>query len=158
MSGMSGKAVRETLGFLGVVASLVFVGLEIRNNTVVAQAATRQSVVDQAMGLYGNIITNEQLRELIIAASADPTGFDRSPSDELLLRFYFRSVFDVMENAFYHFQNGTLDDEYWASVDRGFRSGLGTAHGACKIPQVASSSCPNSPGQAKGRYSSLHSQ
>ena len=30
MSGMSGKAIRETLGFIGVIASLVFVGLEVR--------------------------------------------------------------------------------------------------------------------------------
>ena len=30
---MSGKAIRETLGFVVVVAGLVFVGLEIRQNT-----------------------------------------------------------------------------------------------------------------------------
>ncbi len=36
MSGMSGKNFRETVGLLLVVASLVFVGLEIRQNTLVA--------------------------------------------------------------------------------------------------------------------------
>ncbi len=35
---MSGKAIRETLGFLAVVASMVFVGMEIRQNTVIAHA------------------------------------------------------------------------------------------------------------------------
>ena len=35
---MSGMALRETLGFLGVMASLVFVGLEIRQNTALARA------------------------------------------------------------------------------------------------------------------------
>ena len=39
---MSGKVVRETLGFLGVVASLMFVGLEIRQNTAVARGQARQ--------------------------------------------------------------------------------------------------------------------
>ncbi len=38
---MSGKAIRESLGFLAVVASMVLVGLEIRQNTTVARAATR---------------------------------------------------------------------------------------------------------------------
>ena len=37
---MSGKAVRETLGFLGVMASLVFVGLEIRQGASATRAAT----------------------------------------------------------------------------------------------------------------------
>ena len=36
---MSGKAIRETLGFLAVVAGLVFVGLEIRQNTIAARSA-----------------------------------------------------------------------------------------------------------------------
>jgi len=35
---MSGRAVRETLAALGVIASLVFVGAEIRQNTTVARA------------------------------------------------------------------------------------------------------------------------
>ena len=38
---MSGKAIRETVGFLAVVASLVFVGMEIRQNTQVARGQTR---------------------------------------------------------------------------------------------------------------------
>jgi hypothetical protein len=41
---MSGKAVRETLGFLAVVASMVFVGLEIRTSNVQARAAAYQAI------------------------------------------------------------------------------------------------------------------
>lgn len=41
---MSGKAIRETLGFVGVIVSLAFVGLEIRQNTVAARAAAYQAV------------------------------------------------------------------------------------------------------------------
>ena len=39
---MSGKAIREALAALGVMASMVFVGLEIRQNTIVARAAAYQ--------------------------------------------------------------------------------------------------------------------
>jgi hypothetical protein len=41
---MSGKAVRETLAALGVIASMVFVGMEIRQNTAVARGQTRQEL------------------------------------------------------------------------------------------------------------------
>jgi hypothetical protein len=42
---MSGKAVRETLGFLVVVAGLVFVGLEIQQNTAIARGQLHRAVV-----------------------------------------------------------------------------------------------------------------
>lgn len=35
---MSGKAIRETLAALGVIASMVFVGIEIRQNTLLVEA------------------------------------------------------------------------------------------------------------------------
>ena len=41
---MSGKAIRETLGFGAVVAGLVFVGLEIQQNNRLAQAAAYQAI------------------------------------------------------------------------------------------------------------------
>jgi hypothetical protein len=41
---VSGKEVREVVGFAGVVASLVFVGVEIRQNTVTARAAAYQAM------------------------------------------------------------------------------------------------------------------
>ena len=41
---MKGKAIRETVGFLAVVASLVFVGMEIRQNNTLARAAAYESI------------------------------------------------------------------------------------------------------------------
>ncbi len=41
---MSGKAIRETLAALGLIASLVFVGVEIRQNTIASRAAAYQAI------------------------------------------------------------------------------------------------------------------
>lgn len=41
---MSSKAIRETLATLGVIASLIFVGIEIRNGTTQARAAAYQAL------------------------------------------------------------------------------------------------------------------
>ena len=41
---MSAKAIRETLGFIGVIASMVFVGLEIQQNTIASQAEAYQAI------------------------------------------------------------------------------------------------------------------
>ena len=41
---MKGEKVREAIGFLGVIASLIFVGLEVRQNTVATRAAAYQAM------------------------------------------------------------------------------------------------------------------
>ena len=41
---MSSKAIREALAALGVIASLLFVGFEIRQNTMVARASAYQAI------------------------------------------------------------------------------------------------------------------
>ncbi len=56
---MSGKAIRETLGFLAVVAGLAFVGMEIRQNNTLAQAAQQNDIYDAS-------------REIDLAVAADP--------------------------------------------------------------------------------------
>lgn len=48
---MSGKALPETLAALGVIASLVFVGTEIWQNTNVARAATRQALAETSVDI-----------------------------------------------------------------------------------------------------------
>lgn len=62
---MSGREIRETVGFLGVMASLVFVGLEIRQNTRVARAEAYRSVAGmEADGLLA-AATDPQLSGLL---------------------------------------------------------------------------------------------
>ena len=39
---MSRNAIRETVGFVGVIASLIFVGMEINQNALASRAAAIQ--------------------------------------------------------------------------------------------------------------------
>ena len=48
---MSGKAIRETLGFLAVVASLMFVGLQLRQSNEWAKQEALQSHIEDWTGL-----------------------------------------------------------------------------------------------------------
>ena len=65
---MSGKAIRETLAALGVIASMVFVGLEIRQNTALARAATRHALTDSSLG---------PLLQVRVVGRAHPIRLDR---------------------------------------------------------------------------------
>ncbi len=78
---MSREALRETIGFAAVVASLVFVGWEIRQNTAVASGEARQALAalqqDYLLTLAQDGELNEIFREW---SSAEPR--DLSPSEQ----------------------------------------------------------------------------
>ena len=61
---MSGKAWKETLAALGVIASLVFVGWEIRQNTQQARAEAFQAVGIAAAEFHQAIAFDERLSVL----------------------------------------------------------------------------------------------
>ena len=51
---MSGKAIRETLAALGVIASMVFVGIEIQQNSATQRAQTRQAIADAKVSIVSS--------------------------------------------------------------------------------------------------------
>ena len=91
---MTGKAARETLGMLGVIASMLFVGLELRQSNVQARAAAYQAV-GIATAEFHRITDERWIR--ISLESRDPTALVRwTPIDWELL---FRSSLDGLRMA-----------------------------------------------------------
>ncbi len=57
---MSGKAMRETFTALGVIASMIFVGWEIRQNTVAARSAAYQAIGIATAAAFDNMAHDRQ--------------------------------------------------------------------------------------------------
>ena len=51
------RNILEIIGFFSVIASLVFVGMEIRQNTTAVRGATNQAISDQVSELLLTIAT-----------------------------------------------------------------------------------------------------
>ena len=91
---MSGKAARETLGMLAVIASMIFVGLEIRQSNVQARAAAYQAI-GIATAEYHRITDERSIRTSL--ESRDPTALARwTPMD---WEFFSRSSLDGLRLA-----------------------------------------------------------
>ena len=112
---MSGKAVRETLAALGVIASLVFVGVEIRQNTQTARIAARQALMDHQLTLTQSVLEDEglfaEMREWI---ETEPgTAPDLCPGARIctLVRRQLR----FHENVFLQTQEGLIDESSFRS-------------------------------------------
>jgi len=105
---MSGKALRDTVGFLGVVASLVFVGLEIRQNTAVARGQTRQELALEFQDWLELRATVEGVDDLFNRAWVEegeltPGEFRRAV---LLMRIFLTRL----ENVYLQVGEGLVDD------------------------------------------------
>src|SRR4051812_43744335 len=115
---MSGKEIRETLGFIGVVVSLVFVGLQIRQSTAVARGQTRQDLAALNQEYLTLQSTDSDFNDLYRRAWID--GDERlSASEESRARYGMRLVLRRLENVYFQFREGLVDESALASY--GFR-------------------------------------
>jgi hypothetical protein len=105
---MKWEKIREALGFLAVVASLVFVGLEIRQNTAATRGQTRQELAALNQEWLTLLTADPAFSELF--ERAWETEGDIAPSEEY--RAEMMMVLEVrrLENVFFQYQEGLVDE------------------------------------------------
>ncbi|MFT4564488.1 MAG: hypothetical protein ACI9BW_004255 [Gammaproteobacteria bacterium] len=114
MTDGPGKRIIEAVGFLGVVGSLIFVGLEVRQNSIAIRSETNASVA-QAFQTHNMMMAS--VPELAAAWSRNAVSPETaSPEDAFQLAALWRSLFHVWSNAHRQHLNGTLDPSIYASV------------------------------------------
>ena len=94
---------------------LVFVAFEINQNTAATRSATQQAIYEGGIQANLNVMNNERLRELLVLTESDPGWAATAPRDKdyLLLKRFYLNRFNNLENAFYHYLEGTYDQKLW---------------------------------------------
>jgi hypothetical protein len=103
-------SIAEIAGSVAVVLSLVYVGIQLAQNT----QATRVNSVQQALGVILNesqlILSDESLREVLLVE--DPATL--SPSDRMQYDTYRLWQFRTWEYQYFLYSEGHLDESMWA--------------------------------------------
>ena len=107
----------EVLGVIGVVASLIFVALEIRQNTNAVLSATIQGVLDQSFAANLVPVDNASLREAIYSSPEELNDDQRRQ-----LGWFYTGLLRVQLNRFSQSQVGILDEA--AVLNLGARGGV----------------------------------
>lgn len=126
-------AIGELLGALGVLATLVYLSLQVRANT----EQTRLAIVENIMAR--EIENRERLliSDIPALSVAIEQGRELTPEEQRRFGFYMQGTFQAWEAAFYMHRNHTLSSEvydaiefrrlhtigireYWAMFRRGF--------------------------------------
>ena len=90
----------EIIGFISVVGSLAFVGVEIRQNTSAVRGATNQAISDQASELYLAIATDRNLAGLVKRLYDGETREQFDPVDDMQLFLTGMTGLRRVENIF----------------------------------------------------------
>ena len=138
---MSGKAIRETLAALGVIASMVFVGWEIRQNNALARGQARQALAELNQEWLVLLSQDTEMNSLWMRLWT--RGEEVTPSDWDRGTFMMTMHLRRLENVFFQFSEGLVDesalhsyglqtaaeqlstghfDRYW--IEEGWRSGF----------------------------------
>ena len=120
------RTVIEIIGFLSVVGSLAFVGVEIRQNTSAVRGATNQAISDQVGELMLTIATDDNLAELVKRLYDGETQDQFDPVDDMRLFMTIMTGLRRIENIFLQIEDGILDDRAFDRIGLSFyRSNYG---------------------------------
>ena len=112
------SGIAETIGALGVIISLLYVGVQIRQNTVAARASNYQQWVDTQVNVNRALSDDPEVASLVDKANQD---FSALTSAELLrLQMIFYNHFTQWNVAFTNNNYALVDTEKWELVARGY--------------------------------------
>jgi hypothetical protein len=111
--------IAEIASAIAVVVSLVYVGLEIGQNTTAVKASTHQAMLDFGREQSEVLVTDSALSNLVQKGEYSP---DTLTAHERRQFYEFTTWRMAMwENAFVNHESGLVDDSMWLAWDGYFR-------------------------------------
>lgn len=102
--------IAEIVGAAAVVVSLLYVAMQIRQNTRQIRVATYEGTTRDFRKFTREVLT-AGLTDVFILGLEDPDSLD--DNQKLDFAFMIYDVFKAFENVHYHYLHGTLDEDAW---------------------------------------------
>jgi hypothetical protein len=110
------KTIVEVTAAIGVLAGLIFVGLELRQNSSAVRAETMLGLNDSTTEYTLLLASDRDLNRLVRKARADLSSLDETESSQ----FYYlqRTRWLKLQMAYLLQIGGTMDDQTWAFYEQ----------------------------------------
>jgi hypothetical protein len=98
--------ISQIVAVVGIFASLIFVGLQIRQNTKAIKATSHHAITDSFNAINSLILSDPKVARvwrLAITGSQELDEDERTSADFMLLR--------IFETLYYQYKNGTMDKQ-----------------------------------------------
>jgi len=104
------SAIADILGAIAVVITLVYLALQVRQNTQATRASTRHAATEFIMGPPNNFLQNESFRKSFLAHL---NGEDLDPDQAFQLQVYGYITMKSWEDMHYQYRSGLLTEDEW---------------------------------------------
>ncbi len=110
----------QIIGALAVLASLVFIGLQIRQNTESQKVVAVSTLAGAIAAINVPAMQSPALGEALAKATRDWNSASRE--QRVLAHFFLFSYFKLGENAWYQHQKGVLEGTQWTGWETMLRA------------------------------------
>jgi len=112
-------SIAEVVGAFSVVISLIYVGIQVRDNTEEVRAANRQQLIGRAHSAISRAATSPELA----AAIAKLTNSEMlTPTEKVQYGYFVRALMYDVQEAFLLRREERLDENYWSTRSALFES------------------------------------
>lgn len=101
----------ELVSTIAVITSLIYVALQIRQNTHTIKLNSAQNLSHELRESLALLVADAELSNIHLRAMQDIDGLD--PGDKFRFYMFLNNVFRVYENAHYQNTQGTVDKSVW---------------------------------------------
>lgn len=118
----------QIAGIFALVASLIFVGIEVRQNSIATRSATNAAVKDGFRELNQVIASSPELARATFANAENSAN--APPEDQFQMLGLWRALFHIWSNVHRQHLNGTLDPALYDAVVQEVSTYSGSGRGA----------------------------
>ena len=104
----------QVVGIFALVASLIFVGLEMQQSQRIALSAAYQARADSSMNLRMAPLESETLQSAMAKVNIQGISLDQlTPEERIVLRGRWNTQMVYLENMHYQYLSGFITEEHW---------------------------------------------
>jgi len=119
------KDIAELIGIVAIVASLIFVGLQLKQSQEIAISSQYQARLDSIIAVKGNLLQSDSLIDVTRKVeNGEPLG----QMDILVLELAVGQAFDLWETNHFQYVGGFISEEHWQGVLREIDMSLGNLY------------------------------
>lgn len=116
----------EFIGGVAVLVTLLYLAVQIRQNTKVVAANTQNSLYESWASFSSQVIQDPGVAGLLVAAKDPDSSF--SPEEAVRLEWLSIRLFGQWENAYAQLLEGVFDPKHWVAYDALYRESLRSHH------------------------------
>jgi hypothetical protein len=110
---MTLQEILQILSGVGLIASLIFVAIQIRNNSRAVRAATFLNVSHAMVSALFNMANSRELTDIVLRGGDDFASLTRL--EKARFRFHAMFLLSLNQNVFHQSKIGTLHADDWSS-------------------------------------------